>query len=255
VRALAIRHKQTKKYISINLGFGPKESRMNITRNLTALVIVLVLSTSSFAQFVDFGGQTADAPTWTGNAFGGTVTASFSSSFSNSAVRWAPQTKSFTDPNFQNMFGGAGSLILMQTQNDQPTASTSATFVFSNPLPSDAYLVVMDYDGIRERLALSSNDGSIGAPTEIETNSPGASSFALWSQTQQRLLSTEAKNNDREAYLFNVGGRTHLNLVLSASEAAASWVGFAQPLAVPEPGSLSMIFIGLVALGLRRRRS
>ncbi len=234
---------------------------MNTTRNLAAVVIVFALSTTSFAQFVDFSSQTADDPTWTTSAFGGVVQASFTSSFSSgSDVRWTPQSKPFTNPAFVDMFGNSGSLIALQAFNDQSTASTTATFVFSEPMPSDAYMVIMDFDGINERIAVTSTDGPIAAPIEIESNDPstspqGASAFALWSQTQQRLLSVATKQNDREAYLFNVGGLSQINLVMTAGEAAANWVGFAQPTMVPEPGSLAMVVIGFVALGFRRRRS
>jgi hypothetical protein len=233
---------------------------MNTTRNLIATVIVLAITSTSFAQFVDFSGQTADDPTWTVNAFGGIMTASFSSSFASDTVRWEPQTKSFTDPAFVQMFGESGSLITLVAQDDQSTASTTATLVFSSPLPIDAKLVVFDLDGASERIAISSNDGSILTPTEMESNDPntspqGASAFALWSQNQQRLLSTDTKNNDREAYVFNVSGVSHLELVMTAGEAAANWIGLAQPVVVPEPGSFAMVLIGIVALGFRRRRS
>ena len=230
---------------------------MNTTRNLIAIVIVLAISTTSFAQFVDFSGQTADDPTWTGiSAFGGTMTVSFSSSFSEDTVRWAPQTKTFSNPAFVNLFGDSGSLITLVAQDEQLTATTTATMVFSSPLPIDARLVVFDIDGDLERMALMSNDGAILTPVEIESNDPdlsplGPSAFGLWSQNQQRILSVDVKNNDREAYVFDVGGLSQISAVMSAGEAAANWIG----LTVPEPRSMTMLGIAVVALGIRRRRS
>jgi len=229
---------------------------MTITRNLIAVFIVMALTTTSFAQFVDFSSQTADDPTWTANAFGGIMTASFSSSFSTESVRWEPQTKEFSDSAFVSQFGSSGSLIALIAQDNQPTAATNATFVFSSPLPSNARMVAFDYDGLAERIALSSIDGTIFAPEMMESNDPntspqGASAFASWSQVQQRLLSSNTKNNDREAYVFDVSGLSQISIVMTAGEAAASWVGFA----VPEPNSLALVLIGLIAYGVRRRRS
>ena len=90
----------------------------------------------------------------------------------------------------------------------------------------------------------------------METNNPntsplGASSFASWDGTTQTLWSNSLKHNDREAYVFDISGMTNIDVLIAADEPATSWIGL---VAVPEPNSLSLIFLSVFGL-LRRKQN
>ena len=107
-------------------------------------------------------------------------------------------------------------------------------------------------------MQLSSNDGPIFAPVEMESNDPNEVPmrricFCFVEPESTATSVHRLKQNDREAYVFDISGRSQHQPVMSASEAAANWVGFAQ--VVPEPGSLTLVMFGLAAFGIRRRRS
>ncbi len=222
------------------------------TSALSALLLC-VFTTCSFANFVDFGTQATNSPSWTAATPG--VNVNFNSTYTGSPL-WTPETKPFTNPAFHSAYGNVGSLIAVIAQGDQPNGLTNVSFQFAAPLSPDVRLVIMDLDGINERAKISSTSGPIAAPLMIESNDPlttpaGASSFANWNPTNQILWSTATKHNDREAYVFDVSGLSDVFITIAADEPATSWIGL---VTVPEPSSCGALLLGLLGFIARSRK-
>lgn len=228
---------------------------MNICKvSVSCILICIVTTTPATADFADFSSQLQDAPTWTVKFLDSTITASFNSSFEGEPL-WRPADGVFSDPAFVGQFGTTGSLLQMLVPENQTLSATRVDFNIDNPLPDTARLIVMDLDGIRERVQVISNDAGIAAPDQYETveNSIlGESSLPIWNPATAILESTALKQNDREASVFDIGGLTHVSVILASDEAASSWYAIAT--AVPEPGGLAACLLACTAWGYLRRR-
>ena len=239
------------------------------TQITTILCVLMICVLPASADFADFGAQldpgSRDAPIMMADFSGGTILANFNSSYAEpndeDMPRWQTANLNFANPKFQDLFGTSGAVIQVLAR-ENPSEATNINFVTNQPFPGNARLIVMDMDGINERVTVVSNGMTMTPPQQMETATAESttgidtfpSAFPVWDAALSQLKSTGLGNghNNKEAAIFDISGKTQVSVTISSGEPASSWIGIAT--AVPEPGSLGMIFLAACFVCRSRRQ-